>query len=195
MSHPHLPERVADVEQPRVAEHGHEGIALAPGELELGEIDLRLVPRRGLEADDGLGRRSRADTADEVSDLAVTARVAGGPDLVEEADGGELGVVGQPGLDDLFVGVERGGPRRAWRVARRCVEVSVELAVGDPAADGALVDAESSSDGSLGEAVCEVVSEQHMGFESDHGRAWKEERPSWEDGPNGLAVARRCPVP
>ena len=118
---PHvLAEREADVEQPGVAEDGDEGVALAPGELELGEVDLRLVPRRGLEADDRLGRRSRADAADEVADLAVAAGIAIGADLVEEADveeadveeadveeadveeadGGDLGIVGEPGEDD-----------------------------------------------------------------------------------------------
>ena len=52
-----------DREQPRVAEHDQEGEALAPGEAHVGEVDLRLVPRRRLEADDRLRLGTRPHVA------------------------------------------------------------------------------------------------------------------------------------
>ena len=50
-----LPRDDVNAEQPRVAEHHEEGIALAPGQLQLREITLRLQARRRLEAHDRLG--------------------------------------------------------------------------------------------------------------------------------------------
>src|SRR5690606_25233051 len=49
----------AEPQQPRVAEHDHEGVSHAPGELKAGEVYLCLAARIGLEAHNGLGGRTR----------------------------------------------------------------------------------------------------------------------------------------
>lgn len=183
--------READEEEPRVAQHSDESVAPAPGKVELGEVDLGLMPRRRLEPDDGLRGWPWPDLPHEVADLGIAAGVPGRADLVEEADGGELGVVGQAGPDDLAVGIELGGPRWTGLVARWLVEVAVELSGSDPSADGPHVDAEAPGDVGLGEALGEVVSEQHVGFESDHGCSGWWSAQVGGCGPDGLADWRR----
>ena len=72
-----------------VAEDDEERVALAPREPRAGEVDLRLVARERLEADERLRLGARAHLSDVVAEL-VTRRVPGGRSLAE-AHGAEPG--------------------------------------------------------------------------------------------------------
>src|SRR5690606_440350 len=88
---PHVLLRIeAEPQKSRIAEHQEERVALAPGEGELGKIDLSLCSWLRLEPDDRIGQRFRANLLDEDLELRQPARVSGGADLVEEPNGREL---------------------------------------------------------------------------------------------------------
>lgn len=91
-----LPRIEPEPEEARVTEHDKERIPLAPRQPELGELHLRLVARRSLEAHDRLGRRARADAGDVVADRGDAARIAGGPDFLEQPHGGQLAIGREP---------------------------------------------------------------------------------------------------
>ncbi|HET9948648.1 MAG TPA: hypothetical protein VFQ22_06985 [Longimicrobiales bacterium] len=67
--------------------------------------------------------------------------------------------VTEPLPDDLLVGIELFRHRRARLVARRLVQVTIQLARGDPAGDGAAVDSEQMGNGSLAHPLLEIVSQ------------------------------------
>src|SRR5690606_9096732 len=103
----------AHPEQARVAEDDQQPVAHAPGQSDLGEVDLGLLGRRGLEAHDGLGQRARPNLPHVVFEPCVAARISGRPYLLEEANGRELRVGSQTGEDHRLVGIELVRRRRA----------------------------------------------------------------------------------
>ena len=152
----------AHPKEARVAEHDQERIAHAPGQAHMGKVDLSLVGGRRLEAQDGLGGWTGPDRSHEVLDPGVAARISGRPYLLEEADGGELRIGGKTGKDHRLVGIQLVRDRRAGPVAHALmVQVPVQLPVTNPAIDRIAADAEFSGEGALGEALFEVVPEQH----------------------------------
>jgi hypothetical protein len=64
------------------------------------EVDLGLMARRRLEADDRLGRRQWTDLTNECLQLRVAARVPGGPDLREQPYGRQLRIGREPRRND-----------------------------------------------------------------------------------------------
>ena len=104
----------------------------------MGEVDLRLVAQRRLEAHDRLFRRLRLDPTDVLLDLGVAAWVAGSLDLLEEAHRRQLGKLFQAGNNDRLVGVQLRGHRRPRLTANRLlVELPVQLTGLDPVVDRA----------------------------------------------------------
>ena len=182
----------AQPQELRVAEHHEEGVALAPRQPEVREVHLGLMARRGLEAHDGLGFTG-PDLPDVLLQLCVAARVAGSPDLLQEPHGGELRQCLQPGLDDRLEGIELGRHRRPRSIPRnRRIDVSVEVALRDPAVDSSTVYAKALGDHRLREPSGEVVSQQHAFLPSDHRHLrLKRGRATWTSGPS---LAPRSPT-
>ena len=183
----------AQPQELRVAEHHEEGVALAPRQPEVREVHLGLMARRGLEAHDGLGFTG-PDLPDVLLQLCVAARVAGSPDLLQEPHGGELRQCLQPGLDDRLEGIELGRHRRPRSIPRnRRIDVSVEVALRDPAVDSSTVYAKALGDHRLREPSGEVVSQQHAFLPSDHRHLrLKRGGATWTCGPSLAYEPRRA---
>ena len=138
----------AGPDQAAVAEHQGEqpddpGHARLVGErhLELGEVDLRLLAGRGLEADLEDGGRRRPQLAQRVRDGGVAALVAALLQLPQEAPAGQARI----GLDPLAQvrdeRVDAPGARLARAIGRRL------QAAGDVFAHRLAIDAELPGDG------------------------------------------------
>lgn len=137
----------------------------------MSEVDLRLAPRLGLEAYNGLLGRLGPDLLDVELQLRDPAAVAGRAHLLEEASGSELGILGQTLADERLVGIQLGRLRRPGPVADLArIQIPLELAALDPAVDRLSADAESSGELGLRIALLEIVLEQHARLPSDHGR-------------------------
>jgi hypothetical protein len=121
-------------QEARVAEDDQERVALAPGERELGEVDLSLVRRRRLETHDRLLLGPWPNGAHILLQLRVSASVAARLDLLEQPHGGEVRKGVEPRLDEQLEGIELGGHRWPGPILhRRLIEVPVEVTVSDPA--------------------------------------------------------------
>ena len=114
------------------------------------------MPGRGLEPHHRLGLRPRTHARHIVAHLGDPARIAGGADLVEEADGRELRVGRKALVNDRGKRIEAASPRDGTRRDRR-VHVAGELAGREPVIDHAAADAEALSDGGLGQAIIEQM--------------------------------------
>jgi hypothetical protein len=124
------------------------------------EIDLRLMTRRRLEADDRLRRRRGTELPDERLQLRVAACVPRSPDLVEQPNGRELRIRGESRVDDGPVCIELRRSRRSGAVAHRVVvEVPIEIAGANPAMDRIAMDTELPRQGALACALLEIVPE------------------------------------
>src|SRR5690606_40951177 len=82
--------------------------------------------RRRLEAQERLLGRPWSHLADVVTELRVAARIAGGPDLLQEPHRRERGIVLEPLADGRLVGIELLRHRRARLVARRLLQVAIQ---------------------------------------------------------------------
>ena len=158
-------------DQPGVAQHHREqpddanGAGLV-GELgaELGEVDLRLLPRRrlepALEADGG----GWPDRAQELGELAVTTRMPEPAQLAQQTPGRQVGV-GRHALAQVGVmGIEQRRPGTARAVVRR-LEAGLDVF-----ADGLAVDAGASGDGRHRQALAVQVKDHDNFPKSDHQR-------------------------
>lgn len=92
-----------DPEEARVPEHHQQGVAHAPRESTVREVDLGLLARWGLVPHHGLRQRPpglhvRAEPGD-------PARIPRGPALAEQPDRAELGEVGEARLDQRLEGL------------------------------------------------------------------------------------------
>src|SRR5690606_10430790 len=158
-------------EQSGVAEDHEKGIALPPWEAELREVDLGLVRRGSLEADDRLGGRPRPNSSNVHPELRIAAGISGRLDFLHQAYCRELREGSQALVNDLFVGIKLGGDWPTGAVLHRSlVQISVELTVADPAVEGVAADSELPGQGTLTHALLEVMSEQHPCLASDQGR-------------------------
>src|SRR5690606_1733088 len=191
----------ADPHVPRVAEHDEKRVSLAPGQAELGKDHLGLSGRRRLETHERLFGRPWSHLADVVTELRVAARIAGGPDLLQEPHRRERGIVLEPLADGLLVGIELLRHWRARLVARRLVQVAIQLARGDPAADRTAVDSKQLRNRGLAQPLIEIVSQYHASLQSDQVRLRREgegakctiSRESAYAAPHGLPAT--IPVP
>src|SRR6516225_11708606 len=141
-------------DQPGVAEHHREqpDDALDPrlvGELDLepGEVDLRLLARRRLEARFVCGAAGGANIADPVADDAVAAGKAAFLDLPEETPRGQGGKGRQALAQIRFEPVHEARGRRALLVGRRLQPF------GDVGPDGLSIDAGQPGDGANRQAL------------------------------------------
>jgi hypothetical protein len=149
----HQGEQPDDPRHPRLVGEGH---------LELGEVDLRLVAGRRLEADfEDRGRR-RPQLAERVGDGGVAAPVATLLQLSKEAPAGQA----RPGFDPLTqVGDERvdaPGARRP-RTIDRHLQTAREIL-----AHGLAIDAELKRDGRDGQALPMQIQDHDDFPELDH---------------------------
>src|SRR5690606_34093056 len=86
-------------------------------------------------------------------------------------NGRELRVGSQTGEDHRLVGIELVRHRRAPLVTNwLSVQVALQLAAPDPAVDRVAADSELSGQGALGDALFQVVPEQHSLLSSDQAR-------------------------
>ncbi len=94
-------------------------------------------------------------------ELRVSARVAGGADLLKEANRREFGICVQAALDDGFVRLQLHGPALSAHPLREQIglHVSCELPLYDPAMNRAAVDPQPPSNRCLGEALFQIVYE------------------------------------
>ena len=157
-----------DEQHARIAEHHQQREARAPGEADLGEIELRLVAGRRLEADDRLRRRPRADARHVRFELAIAAGVARGTTLLEQPDGRQLRVGHQPLLNQRLVAIQLRGTRGGAAGVRGAAQLTIELARPDPVIDRSATDAQLPRDGGLREPRLQIVFEQHEGIPSVH---------------------------
>src|SRR6266700_919234 len=157
-----------DEEHPRVAEHHQQREARAPGQADRGEIELRLVAGRGLEANDRLRHRPRADARYVRFELAIAAGVARRTTLLEQPDGRQLRVGRQPLLNQRLVALQLRGTRGGAAGVRCAAQLTIELARPDPVIDRPATDAQLPRDGGLREPRLQVVFEQHEGIPSVH---------------------------
>ena len=116
---------------PRVAEHRHEAHQRAPrlADLLVAEVrpvDLHLLTRQRAQAQEGFGRRSRAQGADQMAEVAALTGVATLAHHVEQPAGGERRILLQSLRDEVAVRLEQ---TPAKRDARRCAAGRVQ----DPA--------------------------------------------------------------
>jgi hypothetical protein len=140
--HPAVPEH--EREQPDDADHA--GLV---GELgaELGEVDLRLLPGRGLEALLEAGRRGRPDVAQEVGQPGVAARVAEVAQLAVQPPTGQLGESRDALAQVAAERVQQRRPGLARTVDRR-LQAALEVF-----AHGLAVEARPPGDGGHREAL------------------------------------------
>lgn len=101
-----LPRVEVEPEQPGVAEDDQQDGALAPGQANIGKVDLGLETGWRLEAHDGLGLGPRPHPGDIIPELGDAASIAGGADLLEEANRRELGIDREPLVNNGGVGGE-----------------------------------------------------------------------------------------
>src|SRR5690606_4618623 len=136
-------------EESGIAEHDEQDEALPPREAHLGEIDLRLMTRLGLEADNRLRVGPRPRLANEDLDLREASLVAGRLHLVEEPNGGELRIGLKTDANDLLVRVELARLRRPAILPRQepRLRVRQELACGFPAVDRTAIDSQLPRNG------------------------------------------------
>ena len=124
-------EAKAQEHPPRVAEHRHEAhqrtARLADLQVaEVSPVDLHLLTRQRAQAQEGFGRGSRAQGADQMAEVAALTGVATLAHHVEQPAGGERRVLLQGLRDEVAVGLEQ---TPAQRDPRRCAALLVQ----DPA--------------------------------------------------------------
>src|SRR5690606_14989058 len=180
---PHvLTREEAQPQQSGVAEYHEQGVALPPGELELREVNLRLMGGRRLEAHHRLRCWPGTHVLNVDLELRVAAGVARRLDLLKESDGGKRWKGAQALLDQRLEGVELRRHRLAGAVLDGAfVEVSIELTLPNPAVEGVRTDSELSSQSTLAHALLQVVSQQHPCLASDQGRLRQRWRHQVED--------------
>src|SRR6266568_2402486 len=157
-----------DREYPRVAEDDEEREALAPGEVDLGEIELGLLTGWGLKPHDRLQLRAWADAGHVGFELTVAPGVARGAALVKQPDRRQRRVGRQSLLNQRLVARELRPAGRALAHRRRPAQLALELAGPDPVIDRPATDAQLPRDGRLREPGLQVVLEQHEGIPSVH---------------------------
>jgi hypothetical protein len=112
--------------------------------LELGEVDLRLATRRGLETHLEWRRRRRPDHAQEVGHRGIAAVVAESADLPQQTPAAQLRIGRDPLLQVRLMRIEAAHLRRPRPVDRRL------QAAGDVAANGLRILARLTGDRSNG---------------------------------------------
>ena len=128
-----LPRIEVQPQQPRVAQHDHQGMTPPPGKRERPDVHLALAPRRRLEPHHRFNRLARPCCADVLLHALVTARVPQLADLAYQAHRAERGVSGQPVAKILPV-TERThrrsarscqfaptGPKRRQTIGKTCI--------------------------------------------------------------------------
>jgi hypothetical protein len=101
--------------------------------------------------------------------LRVAARVAGGADLVEQPHRRQLGIGGEPGLNNRFVGVELRRDGRPRPIADgHGVQISIEIARPNPAVNRVAAEAQPASQRGLTRALLKVMPQEHACLPSDH---------------------------
>ena len=144
---------VADRTAPRAAARArgpprHEGAADAPWQPAVGEVDLRPLPGRRLEAHHRLRHGHPTQRAYGGAELRVSAGIAGGPELGEEAHGGEFRQLAEPLSEERLVGIQLGRDRRPRGVAGLdAVRGGVEKSLVDPAVHHGAVHTELAGGG------------------------------------------------
>lgn len=180
----------AQPQEPAEAQHHEQGVAAAPREAEVGEVDLGLHPGRRLEADLRLFGRPGPDRPDVLLELRVAARVARRPDLRQEPHGGQLRVGVQPFPKDPLVGIQLRGHGRTGPVAD-VLDVPVQLPAPHPPVDRLPAGLQLPSHLGHRQPLVQIVSQQHASLPSDHRRL-----PARGGGTNlkGRVRSRLCPL-
>ena len=143
-----LVEDEASPDQPREPQHhgeqpddaGEAGL-VGEGDLEAGQVDLRLLARQGLEAHLERPRGIRPQSAHRAFHRRVAAGVAALAEFTPKPDGGQPGIGGQPLAQVTQEGIGAARPRLAGPVGGRL------QAAGDVFAHRLAVDAELPGDG------------------------------------------------
>ncbi len=158
-------------DQPRMPQHhgkqphhpAHAGLGRELG-AEMGEVHLRLLPRRGLEPLLEADRRLRAHGAQEVRELGISTPVAHGPQLAQQPARPQLGKSGHALAQTSVVGGKQGRPRRTRRVGRRLQPAR------DVATDRFAVKAGAPGDVGHAQPLAVQVKDHHKLSQSDHRR-------------------------
>ena len=184
-----LPRIEAQPQQSRVAEHHQKRVPPSPRQRERPEVHLALAARRGLEADRDLHRIARPRRAHVFPHAAVSARVPGRANFVEQALRRQPRKLPQPDVDHRLVRVELVLP-----LAARCrpgvpgSEIAVQLPRGAPVVDRAPANPEAPRQLRLRHALVQVVLQPHPRLPSGHTAP---PRPGWQNQQGGPAHRRR----
>ena len=143
-------------------------------DLEPGEVDLRPLARRRLEAHFVSGGAGWPDIAHAVAHDAVAAGKAALLDLTEQASCGQGGKGSQTLAQVLFEAIDEAGRRRALLVGR-CLQP-----FGEVIPDGLSVDADLPGDGADGQALAMQIQDHDEFPKFDRKRYEKTTAPGGE---------------
>ncbi len=129
-----LPWYELHIQLARIAEDDQHGVALPPGQPDLGEIELRLQSRRCLEADDGLELRTRPHAGHVIPETGYAPDVACRPTLGEQPLGRQRRVRLESLEDQRLERVEALRPWRG-RAGHRRLDHPRQLPGRDPVMD------------------------------------------------------------
>ena len=141
----------AEIASPRIAEHVAEGVdPLLASHRERDEVGrvvhLPLLAGGGLESLDGVMHRTRADASQEVLDDRVTALEATDPELLQQANPGQVRILLEQTVDVVFEGIKHAlALERHWRENQDAV-TALLADVGQDTPDGLTRDLELPAD-------------------------------------------------
>lgn len=135
----------------------------------MGEVDLRLLPRRRLEPYYRISGRARAHLPHVQFELRVTALVARCPRFLEQAHPRQVGKLGQALIDQRLVRIQFRRHRRARSVAG-FRHVALGLPGPDPPIHRLPADPELARDLRHIPTLIQVVFQQHASLSFDHWR-------------------------